>query len=93
MDTVVETVRGRNAKTEVEPSKHRHINNSRLFHIGQCELRVDGADLPWLNNEIEDRMLIRKDDGASATFKEFCRFLRGHNVISKNLMVSTGDAY
>ncbi len=69
------------------------MKNLRQFYIGQFELRVDEADLSWLKKDIEDRMLIRGEEGTGKEFTDTCKFLKQHNVIFANLMDSTGNSY
>ena len=92
-DEIVKTGRGRNAKTEVRHSKLRHVKDLRQFYIGEFELRLDGADLSWQKNDVEDSMLIRKEPEASEGFRKACKLLRAHNVVFAHLMDSTGDSY
>ena len=46
-----------------------------------------------MKGDIEDRMLIRKDDGTQETFRKVCNWLRKQSAIFFNLMDSTGDSY
>jgi hypothetical protein len=50
------------------------MKNLRQFYIGQFEVRVDDADLQWLKNDIEDRMLMRGEEGTGQEFSDTCKF-------------------
>ncbi len=40
----------------------RYAKNLKQIYIGQFELGLDEGDLSYLENEVEDRMLIRKNE-------------------------------
>ena len=65
----------------------------KQFYIGSFELKIDDTDKKWLKNEIEDRMLIRKDEATAEDFKAVCKFMSEHNVVFAHLMDTTGDSY
>ena len=58
-------------------SKLRYAQNLKQFYIGSFELKIDDTDVKWLKKEIEDRMLIRKDEATAEDFKAVCNFIRG----------------
>jgi hypothetical protein len=92
-DEVVVTGRGRNIKKEVKESKTRHMRDLKQFYIGQFEARVTRDELKWLQDDVGERMLIRKEEATGADFRKVCNWLRKENVIFANLMDSTGDSY
>ena len=71
----------------------RYAKNLKQFYIGSFELKIDDTDLKWLKNEIEDRMLIRKDEATTEDFRTVCKFMSKHNVFFAHLMDTTGDSY
>ncbi len=71
----------------------RYAKNLKQFYIGQFELRLDEADLSNLKNEVENRMLIRKDEATAKQFNDSTRLLKKHNVVFTHLMDTTGDSY
>jgi hypothetical protein len=46
-----------------------------------------------LKNEVEDRMLIRKESETAKQFYDTTRLLKKHNVVFAHLMDTTGDSY
>ena len=56
-------------------------------------MRLDGADLSSLKNNIENRMLIRKEPETSEDFRQACKLSKPHNVVFAHLIGSTGDSY
>ena len=92
-DEVVVTGRGRSYKKEVKPSQTRHMRDLKQFYIGQFEARVTRDELKWLQDDVGERMLIRKEEATGADFRKVCNWLRKENVIFANLMDSTGDSY
>ncbi len=50
------------------------------FFIGAFGLTIDDTDREWLKNEIEDRMLIRKDEATAEEFRAVCKFMSKHYV-------------
>ena len=74
-------------------SKLRYAKNLKQFYIGSFELKIDDTDKKWLKNEIEDRMLIRKEEATAEYFKAVCKFMGKHNVVFAHLMDSTGESY
>jgi len=74
------------------PLKFKYSKNLKQFYIGQFELRLDEADLSFLR-DVENQMLIRKDDATKKLFHDTTRLLKKHNVIFSNLMDTTGESY
>ena len=65
-DTVDTTGRGLHFRRQEVTSKTRHMKNLKQFYIGQFELIIDDADVKWLKEELEDKMLIRNDEQHTA---------------------------
>ncbi len=59
MDEIVRTGKG---ISEVKPSKTRHRQGLNKFDISHFEVRVSKADLVWLQDDISDIMLFRKEE-------------------------------
>ena len=74
-------------------TKFKYSKNLQQFYIGEFELRLDEADLSYLKNDVEDRMLIRKEPETAKQFYDTTRLLNKHNVAFAHLMDTTGDSY
>ena len=46
-----------------------------------------------MKNDVEDRMLIRKEPETAKDFYATTRLLKKHNVVFEHLMDTTGDSY
>ena len=56
-------------------------------------MTIDDTDRKWLTDEIEDRMLIRKEEATAQDFKAICKLMSKHNVIFEEMMSRFGDSY
>jgi len=56
-------------------------------------LTIDDTDRKWLKDEIEDRMLIRKEEATAQYFKAICKFVSKHSDSFAEMMDHFGDSY
>ena len=75
------------------PTKFKYAKKLKQFFIGSFELTIDDIDHKWLKDEIEDRMLIRKEEATAQNFKAICKFMSKHNDIFAEMMDHFGDSY
>ena len=75
------------------PTKLKYAKNLKQFFIGTFELTIDDTDRKWLTDEIEDRMLIRKEEATAQYFKAICKYMSERNVIFEEMMSRFGDSY
>ena len=71
----------------------KYAKNLKQFFIGTFELTIDDTDRKWLKDEIEDRMLIRKEEATAQDFKSVCKFMSKHNDIFAEMMDHFGESY
>ena len=75
------------------PTKFKYAKNMKQFYIGAFELTIDDTDRKWLTDEIEDRMLTRKEEATAEDFKAICKFMSKHNEIFAEMMERFGESY
>ncbi len=55
------------------PTKLKYAKNATHCYIGEFDLTVDDTDRKWLKDEIEDRMLIRKEKATAENLRAICK--------------------
>ena len=73
------------------PAKMKY--NVKQFYIGDFNLTIDDTDRKWLKDEMEDRMLMRKEEATAEKFRSFCKFMSKHNENFSEMMERFGDSY
>ncbi len=67
--------------------------NVKQFYIGDFNLTIDETDRKWLKDEMENRMLIRKEEATAEKFRSLCKFMSKHNENVSEMMDRFGDSY
>ena len=73
------------------PAKMKY--NLKQFYIGDFNMTIDDTDRKWLKDEMEDRMLIRKEEATAEKFRSLCKFMSKHSDTFNEMMERFGDSY
>ncbi len=67
--------------------------NLKQFYIGDFNMTIDDTDRRWLKDEMEDRMLIRKEEATAKKFRSLCKFMSKHCETFNEMMDRFGDSH